>query len=325
MRTFCTYFDHNYLSQGLALLDSLDRHAGKFELWILALTQECEAVLRKIGHPAVKVVPVEELVRLNPNLRPARKTRNQAEFYFTASPTWFRHVLENAGPGNFVTKIDADCYFFTSPKDIYEFERESSITITPHYRRSGGNELYGKFNVGWVTIRNDEIGMSCVHKWADQCIDWCFDIPDGKRYADQKYLDQWPKQYPNLSILNHSGVNLAYWNVKNTKLSVQNGIVMADKKPLCFYHFSGLKRIEKNVYDTGLAERKIKIDNVLFKNIFLPYCKILNKKKSYMTKIQNLSNIRYKSRNKQMSKVLILKRVLQRKYIFIWPQLNFAV
>ena len=318
MRTFCTYFDHNYLSQGLALLDSLDRHAGKFELWILALSQECEAVLRKIGHPAVKVVSVEELVRLNPNLRPARKTRNQAEFYFTASPTWFRHVLENAGPGNFVTKIDADCYFFNSPKEIYEIEKESSITITPHYRGSDRNELYGKFNVGWVTIRNDEIGMSCVHKWADQCIDWCFDSPDGKRYADQKYLDQWPSNYPNLSILNHPGANLAYWNVKNTKLSAQNGIVMADEKPLCFYHFSGLKRIGKNVYDTGLAERKIKIDNVLFKHIFLPYCKILNQKDASVNKTQSKNGVRYKTKNKAISKQAIIRRILQKKYIFVF-------
>jgi hypothetical protein len=165
--------------------------------------------------------------------------------------------------------------------------------------------------------------MSCVHKWADQCIDWCFDSPDGKRYADQKYLDQWPSNYPNLSILNHPGANLAYWNVKNTKLSAQNGIVMADEKPLCFYHFSGLRRIVKNVYDTGLDDRKIKINNVLFSNIFLPYCQILSKKDSYTTKMQKISDMRYRVQAKKISKLKMLKRVLQKKYIFIKPQFNF--
>lgn len=317
MRTFCTYFDHNYLPQGLALLDSLERHAGRFELWILALSHECEAFLRKLGRPGVKVVPVEELLRLNPNLRPARQTRNQAEFYFTASPTWFRHVLERAGPGNFVTKIDADCYFFNSPESIYDFEKTGSIIITPHYRRSGGNELYGKFNVGWVTIRNDEIGMSCVHKWADQCIEWCFDKPDGNRYADQKYLDEWISRYPNLLILNHPGANLAYWNVEDTKLSVQNGIVMVDQEPLLFYHFSGLKKIWDYVYDSSLIERGVKDNNILRQHIYMPYCRMIYKNEKSLEKRKSLTSIRYKECYSKISKIKLFRRIISRKYLFV--------
>lgn len=318
MRTFCTYFDHIYLPQGLALLDSLERHAGKFELWVLALSQECEAVLRKLGHPAVKVVPVDELLRLNPKLRPARQTRTQAEFYFTASPTWFRHVLEKTGPGNLVTKIDADCYFFNSPHEIYEFEKQGSITISPHYRTIGGNELYGKFNVGWVTIRNDETGMNCVSKWADQCVEWCFDKPDGNRYADQKYLDQWPSRYPKLLILNHPGSNLAYWNVQEIKLSLQNKIVMADQRPLIFYHFSGLKKISKNLYDPSLISRGISVNKILNQHIYKKYCKRLSLFEKTLDKNNALCSIRFKNNKPKMSKIKKFRRVLQGKYIFLW-------
>ena len=107
---FCTYFDHNYLSQGLALLESLENHGGDFQLWVLAHSPECEVWLRKISHPCLKIVPISELLQLNPDLQRAKKTRSIAEFYFTASPTWLRHVLEQVRRGEAVTKIDADCF-----------------------------------------------------------------------------------------------------------------------------------------------------------------------------------------------------------------------
>ena len=34
-RVYCSYFDHNYLSRGVALYRSLQRHAPGARLWVL--------------------------------------------------------------------------------------------------------------------------------------------------------------------------------------------------------------------------------------------------------------------------------------------------
>ena len=44
-RVYCTYFDHNYLSRGLALYHSLQRHAPGARLWVLCLSEACHRIL----------------------------------------------------------------------------------------------------------------------------------------------------------------------------------------------------------------------------------------------------------------------------------------
>ena len=46
-RVYCTYFDHNYLSRGLALYHSLQRHAPGARLWVLCLSEACHRILAR--------------------------------------------------------------------------------------------------------------------------------------------------------------------------------------------------------------------------------------------------------------------------------------
>src|SRR5689334_18462355 len=50
-RVYCTYFDHNYLSRGLALYFSLRRHAPGARLWVLCLTDACHKTLMALNLP----------------------------------------------------------------------------------------------------------------------------------------------------------------------------------------------------------------------------------------------------------------------------------
>src|ERR1700682_4331387 len=47
-RAYCTYFDHNYLSRGLALYYSLQRHAPGSRLWVLCLSDEAYRTLASL-------------------------------------------------------------------------------------------------------------------------------------------------------------------------------------------------------------------------------------------------------------------------------------
>ena len=59
---------------------------------------------------------------------------------------------------------------------------------------------FGKFNVGWLTFKNDEIAIKCLKNWGNNCINWCYDYVEDNKYADQKYLDDWPKDYENVKF-----------------------------------------------------------------------------------------------------------------------------
>ena len=313
---FCTYFDHNYLAQGLALLESLENHGGDFQLWVLAHSPECEVWLRKISHPCLKIVPISELLQLNPDLQRAKKTRSIAEFYFTASPTWLRHVLEQVRRGEAVTKIDADCFLFASPTSIQAGEKTASIVITPHRHTRETDIQFGIYNVGWVSIRNDKLGMSCVQRWEQQCLEWCFDKPDGKRYADQKYLDDWPSRYPGVHISNFSGANLAYWNVNQSQLSLDEEKVLADGKPLIFYHFSGLRKIQSRIYDPQWQEYGVRANDVLRNKIYRPYLQALRRQENRLGARLSNTSVRYEQNPRHViGKLKIIRRVFYGRYL----------
>ena len=46
---FCSYFDSNYLSKGLALYRSLVRHAVPFRLWVLCFDDLAYETLRRLA------------------------------------------------------------------------------------------------------------------------------------------------------------------------------------------------------------------------------------------------------------------------------------
>ena len=95
MNHYCTYFDSNYLPQGLALASSLQRHDAIGVLWVLALDDKAVAILAKLARPNVRVVPLGELLRDDPALAEASRTRSRKEFIFTLTACWVRWLLDH--------------------------------------------------------------------------------------------------------------------------------------------------------------------------------------------------------------------------------------
>src|SRR6185437_11052716 len=116
--------------------------------------------------------------------------------------------------------LDGDLYFFSDPEPIFEsFKAFSSLVIAHRFHpRRKFMEVYGLYNVGWLSFRRDTDGLACLAWWRDRCIEWCYDFVEADRYADQKYLNQFPLLFGNLKIIEHKGANLAAWNLRNYRL-----------------------------------------------------------------------------------------------------------
>jgi len=273
MRHFCTYFDQHYLTRGLALHRSLVDHAGDFELVVLCMDEAVEKTLRQKALPRVRLLPVAELTRHYPALAAARADRSKLEFYFTCTAWLMRHLLPQLPKGELLTYLDADLYFFCSPAPVYAEIGAASVAITPHrFPASLAHlERYGRFNVGWVSLRHDATGLACAADWAEKCAAWCFNQLEAERYADQKYLDAWSEQFPGTVSLLHPGINAAPWNVKDCTFTGGAPGVRINGQPLIFYHFHALVHLGRQLYDPSLHKYDAVLSPGLREYVYHPY------------------------------------------------------
>ena len=277
MRHFCTYLDTDHLARGLALHGSLLAHAGDFNLVVLCLDETVEDTLRQKNMERVRLLPVEELTGRYPALAAARTDRTEPEFQLTCKSWLMQHLLSSVPAGELLTYLDVDLYFFGPLQPIYDEIGAASIAITPHRFPAALAHLerQGKFNPGWVSLRNDATGQACAADWAIKCADSCFLLPEPGRYADQKYLDAWPTQFPGTTVITHPGVNVAPWNIKDCTITATEPELRINQYPLICYHFHGLTHLDRQLYDPGLHRYGVAPSAELREHIYLPYLRRL--------------------------------------------------
>jgi hypothetical protein len=244
-RVYCTYFDHNYLSRGLALYHSLQRHAPGSRLWVLCLSEACHRTLTTLDLPDLVAVRLADFEAADPEIAATRAHRSTAEYYFTCTAAWTLFVIAREADAGWITYLDGDLFFFASPEVIYGELGDAAAAIIPHRYTAKLDRLrkFGTYNVGWVGARNDPDGIAIMQWWRKQCIEWCHDYVDGNRFADQGYLDSFPQLSARVKIIGNLGANLAPWNIGNYRIEVRARQVLIDAvHPLVFFHFQGLRK-----------------------------------------------------------------------------------
>lgn len=232
MEHYVTLFDSVFLPQGLALHQSMERHAGTYTLWVLCMDLEAYNVLKTLELPNVRLLLAERLE--TPELRSVKPSRSRAEYCWTMTPFTPRFVFETDPSVERVTYIDADMWFLKSPRPIFqEFEESGKqVLITEHAYapQYDKTELSGRFCVQFMTFTR--LGGEVVRKWwEDRCIEWCFNRSENGKFGDQKYLDDWPERFSDkVHVLAKKELLLAPWNA--TRFPYSSGVL---------FHFHGLR------------------------------------------------------------------------------------
>ncbi|CEF48524.1 unnamed protein product [uncultured bacterium] len=278
-REFCTYFDQAYLSRGLALYDSLRRHCPDFRLWVLCLDEATHAALRGLALPHLVPIASTEFERDDQALQEAKANRSRREYYFTCTPSLLLFLLHRDATIDTITYLDADLFFFANPQPVFDEIAASAIAIVPHRfpRANRQFERYGIFNVGWLTFRRSAAALACLAWWRERCLEWCFDREDPARYADQKYLDDWPTRFEGVHIVGHKGANLASWNLANYAVSHRDGMVFVDDEPLIFFHFHHLKPRRAWLFETDFGAHGARLSRVVKEHVLTPYLRCLGR------------------------------------------------
>ena len=214
MMYFCTYFDINYVPRALAMYGSLMQHSQEFHLYMLCFDETSAKHIESLKLQHATVIPLQLFESGDEKLVATKNGRTRLEYYYTCGPSLPLYIFKKYPKVDILTYLDADLFFFSDPLPLLEELIGYSIGITvhnfPQYRPAPDT---GKYNVGWLSFRRDQNGLACLEWWRDRCIEWCYERFEDGKYADQLYLDEWPKLFQGVKVLDHKGANVAAWNV----------------------------------------------------------------------------------------------------------------
>lgn len=305
MRIFCTLFDKNYLANFLALDNSIQAHLNEYKIYAFCMDDfSYNFLTEKYNCKNIETISLKELLLCYPNLVDLKSERSIVEFYFTCSPFICEFVFNKENSCTHITYLDADLYFFSSPEYVYTEISESSVAIIPHNFYGFGKRYvkYGIYNVGWVTFKNNETGRLCLNSWLKKCAEWCFDYYDKEyeRFGDQKYLENWEREFGDVKIIKQKGANLAPWNVGQYKVQEnKRGGLLIDEDLLVFYHFASFKKLRPNVYTTTISKYFTKPTKIVKELIY----------DKYLYEIYNCSKLISTSEGNEDAQVMVKNRV----------------
>lgn len=244
---FCTLFDKNFLTRGLALYESLLKFCPDFKIWMLCMDKESYEMLKKLDLEKIIPLKIEEIE--DKGLLSVKNTRTTSEYCWMMSSSLPLYILEKTGI-DMITYLDADLYFFQPMTAIYDEFADNSIMIIPHWfpkKDKSQEKISGIYNVGMLIFRNDKNGLECLRWWKERCIEWCYARYEDGKLGDQMYLNVWPEKFNGVCILQNRGANVASWNIKGYSFFKKKGeiwlkVLDSGKEfPLIFYHYHGLK------------------------------------------------------------------------------------
>jgi hypothetical protein len=275
LKHFCTYFDKAYLPQGISLYQSLITHEKEsFLLWVLCLDDVTYQVLSSLKHKNVKLISHGEFLEKMPKQRETFRNRSLIEYYYTCTPSLLQYIFREMGNAYSITYIDADMFFFMDSRELFNENENADVVIVPHNFENAKKELelYGHYNVCFVHFRNTENGIACLNWWAEMTF---MSTQRGNGvWGDQKYLDEFPRLFNNVHVIQHKGVGAAPWNISQYTLIKNSLGIWIEDEPLIVYHFARLLFLKTNIF---IPVRRIYLKKNILKIIYLPYIESLNK------------------------------------------------
>ena len=320
MLNFCTLFDKNYLTRGIALYTSLQTHCAAFSLYVLCLDDFTFHYLKQLNYPHLIPILLTELEDFDRDLFEAKSNRTLIEYYFTLSPCLPLFLFKKYPHLTWICSLDADIYFYSNPQFVFDaFHKNYSILITPHKFTTElletGIEKYGIYNVSFQAFKKDEIGLKCLEKWRSDCLNWCKQAYDSEnnRFADQKYLDTWTTDFPNkVMVLTDAVTGLAVWNINNYALSLTNNLLFSNGESVVFFHFHALNTYHTQ-FNKQVRKRYLVVENAILNNfIYEPY----------ITKIKCLNTDALVFNNNYLSAIASINKALFYDAYVIWTKIK---
>ena len=285
MTNFCTLFDHNYLSRGLVMYESLKEHCSDdFTLYILATDDIAYKWFCENPQEKIKVSSLADIKEFYPVLSRLESERTRAEFNWTLSSFSIQFFLKKYNLQS-VTYLDADLRFYADPNILFDELKESeSAIITPHNYtpRYDQSATSGRYCVQFMYFKNNADGNKVLEWWRQQCEECCCGTPTDGKFGDQKYLDDWLSRFSGIvHEEKHIGCGIAPWNVQQFNIEKSDsGFMLTNKitklkEKLVFYHFHGVREFLAKNGTFVWKLNNYELSDFVIENLYKPYTQTL--------------------------------------------------
>ena len=250
MRQLCTVSDHNYLSKGLALYESLKEHSKDFVLNYLCIDEKTFSFLKEYQSESLIVWNIKDVLESNIVLHNLFK--NEYRYFCWSLASYFSNFLMKIN-NETITYIDSDILLHDNIDLLYNSFNNNDIGIFRHRQFPLNSQRpEGLFNVGIVYFKNTDLGKVVLNWWADAVLYKKY--PHLSTCGDQKYLEEFVRLCPKNRIFVDGEIGHgAPWqwylydfsNIKSDWSIIWEG----KKQKLVFSHFSQFKyNLENDTY-----------------------------------------------------------------------------
>lgn len=233
----------NYWSFARVLAQSVRRYHPEVPLFVL-LSDEVNGCFDPEAEPFALLALPEMGI---PDLRRLRFRCDRQELAITAKPYVLRHLLDRGFQS--VIFLDPDILILSDLGELFSRVRGHPIVLTPHLLAPLGGadgaerELTilksGVYNGGFVGVSAGPTARSFLTWWGDRVSAHCrHDVAEGV-YYDQRWLDLAPVFFEGLHVLRDPSYNVAFWNLAERPLRMDEASITVDGRACRFFHFSG--------------------------------------------------------------------------------------
>lgn len=253
-QAICFIFDKNYLSQGKHAIISAKIHNPNHTTILLIDDPSCTDVADVI-------------------LSPKDINLSLDNWLIVGRVAIVEFVLDQL---DFDTAIfaDGDTLTYSSYSDIQSEANEHSMVVIPHITQPLPNDdrfpqnriisLSGNYNTGvWAASKD---GLNFLRWWKEQTATYPVTRTDLGLVNEQGWLRFAGDFDDNTKIFRHPGYNVAYWNIKQRELSIENNQILINNRPLVIMHFSGFKK-ELNISQMSIFQNRywLSPDDIAYK------------------------------------------------------------
>ena len=274
---FCTLITLEYLPKCLALLDSIERHTDNFHFWICCMDATTYDILTRMQLKNVTLIKLSDIE--NQRLRLLKERRKKHEYCWTLKAPLILHIFENYKNAASLLYLDSDVFLFSKPDRCFEILEEYPILLTCHNFSQGFKHLNkgkGRFNAGIIGFKRCSTAVRYLRWWQKKCMEWCYDIVSGGRFADQKYLEEFVKHDRIAYVDNSIGMNAAIWNIRDAEVGWNNKDVLIGDSLLIFYHFSSFMVLGEHEFDLW-KWNSLQISELTKKRIYMTYAEAIDR------------------------------------------------
>ena len=296
---FCTIVSEEYLVKGLTLYDSLKNHGDNFHLWFCCVDDMSFAILSEMKLSNATILSVKEIE--SRKFQKVKQSRTLQEYCWTLKSQLCLYVLDSFREVDRLVYSDADQYFFSNPKPLFDEWGTASMFMCSQRAAPELGSRYGYYQAGLLGFKQEENSRNILNWWKEKCLEWCFDKNDQtwNRWGDQKYLEHIPHLFENIKIIRNIGVNAAPWNlVMNDLYTVykKNKKTMLDDTELVTYHFGSMLILNEEEFDLWKLE-KLNFTPETIEYIYTPYIQDLQKNISSLQPKEDNQDILYQPMN----------------------------